>query len=103
MIVQHCMTIATRKGLNITQLARECDLAPNTIVRNSNELVGLRQELTLWKLCAAVGLQLGRASRPNGTVVERDMEGIRKALNRKPAKSLTRNKKHRGRKRKRNR
>lgn len=96
-IIQHCMTIAHRKGLNITQLARECDLSPATVVKNANEQVGLRQELTLWKLCAAVGLQLGRANRQNGTTVQRDMAGIRKALNRKPAKSLARNKKRKKR------
>lgn len=101
-IIQHCMTIAHRRGLNTTQLARACDLSPATVVKNSNEQVGLRQELTLWKLCAAVGLQLGRANRSNGIQVEHHMAGIRKALDRKPAKLLSRNKKKKSKRRKRN-
>jgi hypothetical protein len=101
-IVQHCMAVAEEKGLNTTQLALVCDLARVTVNNNSNEQVGLRQELTLWKLCAGVGLQLEMIDRSrNGLKVQHEMEGIRKALDRKPAKSLTRSKKRRGKRAKR--
>ena len=97
-IVQHCMAIAEEKGLNTTQLSILCDLAPATVRRNELEEVGLRQELTLWKLCAGVGLQIEMTdrSRRNGSKMQQEMEFIRKALDRKPSKSLARHKRRRG-------
>lgn len=101
-IIQHCMAVAEEKGLNRTQLAIACDLAPTTVSKNADEMVGLRQELTLWKLCAGVGLQIEMIDRArNGMKVQHEMEVIRKALDRKPAKSLARNKKRRGKRAKR--
>lgn len=100
-IVQHCMAVAEEQGLNLTQLSIVCDLSPATVRKNEMEEVGLRQELTLWKLCAGVGLQIEMIDRSNGMKVKNEMEGIRKALDRKPSKSLARNKKRRGKKAKR--
>lgn len=98
-IVQHCFAAAERKGLSLTQFAHLCDLSPQTVRKNVDQDVGLRQELTLWKLCAAVGLKVNMINRAqNGVVVNREMAGIRKALDRKPQKKR---KKQRGKKRRR--
>lgn len=98
-IVQHCFAVAERKGMSLTQFAHLCDLSPATIRNNVDQMVGLRQELTLWKLCAGVGLRVNMTNRTdNGVVVGRELAGIRKALDRKPQKKR---KKQRGKKRRR--
>lgn len=92
-IVQHCFAAASKKGMTLTEFAALCDLAPATIRTNIDQLVGLRQELTMWKMCAAVGLKINAINRAqNGAAIGKEMEGIRKALDRKP--------KQRGKKRK---
>jgi len=87
-IVQHCFAAAERKGYSLTQFANLCDLAPATIRTNVDQLIGLRQELTMWKMCAAVGLKVATSNRSNanGVMIGREMVSIRKALNRKPKK-----------------
>jgi hypothetical protein len=97
-VVQHCMTLAEKKGMNLAQFAELCDLSPQTIRKNADELVGLRQELTLWKMCLGVGLGFKVNNRTNGLNADSEFGGIRKALNRKPQRK--RIKKKRGKKQK---
>lgn len=87
-IVQHCFAAAEKKGLSLAQFAALCDLAPATVRTNVDQVIGLRQELTMWKMCAAVGLKVATTNRSdaNGVMIGREMVSIRRALNRKPKK-----------------
>lgn len=87
-IIIQCCAVAEKKGLSIGAFALLCDLSPVTVRANLEGMIGLPQQLTLWKLCAGANFKLeilGRPSR-NGLHIESEMSDIRKALKRQPKK-----------------
>jgi transcriptional regulator with XRE-family HTH domain len=93
-VILQCARVAEQKGMNLSQFAELCDLSPQTLRNNIAGVIGLPQQLTLWKMCAGAGFKLEIMGRPREKLrIGDEMSNIRRALRRKPQKKRKKKKK----------